>query len=80
MKIRLLIILASACFVLMSGTIDIVNFLNYTNQPLPSYVNSNKDNTPNTNPISNPGATLGSVLFYDKNLITNQTRELLKIS
>lgn len=73
MKIRLLIILASACFVLMSGTIDIVNFLNYTNQPLPSYVNSNKDNTPNTNPISNPGATLGSVLFYDKNLSTNNT-------
>lgn len=31
------------------------------------------DNTPNDNPITNEGATLGRVLFYDKNLSANGT-------
>ncbi|RYD87506.1 MAG: c-type cytochrome, partial [Sphingobacteriales bacterium] len=31
------------------------------------------DNTPTTNPITNAGATLGRVLFYDKNLSANNT-------
>ena len=31
------------------------------------------DNTPVTNPITNDGATLGRVLFYDKNLSKNNT-------
>jgi cytochrome c peroxidase len=39
---------------------------------LPSSVN-NIDNTPTTNPVTNAGATLGRVLFYDKNLSTNKT-------
>ena len=31
------------------------------------------DNNPSTNPITNTGATLGRVLFYDKNLSLNRT-------
>ena len=34
----------------------------------------NLDNTPNDNPITNDGATLGRVLFYDNNLSVNNTR------
>jgi cytochrome c peroxidase len=32
-----------------------------------------QDNTPIDNPVTNPGATLGRVLFYDKRLSKNQT-------
>jgi cytochrome c peroxidase len=32
-----------------------------------------QDNTPTNNPVTNPGAALGRVLFYDKRLSTNQT-------
>lgn len=73
MKLRLLTILACACLFLMSGTIDVTNFLNYVNQPIPDYVPRNRDNTPNNNEITDHGATLGRVLFYDKNLSTNNT-------
>lgn len=34
---------------------------------------TNQDNTPATNVVTDPGATLGRVLFYDKRLSTNQT-------
>ncbi|AWH85729.1 cytochrome-c peroxidase [Flavobacterium album] len=46
----------------------------YTNDsgPVPSSVNG-IDNTPSSNPITNEGATLGRVLFYDKNLSQNRT-------
>jgi cytochrome c peroxidase len=40
--------------------------------PLPTSINGT-DNTPSTNPISNEGATLGRVLFYDKKLSANAT-------
>lgn len=40
--------------------------------PLPTSVNG-IDNTPITNPITNDGATLGRVLFYDKKLSANGT-------
>lgn len=40
--------------------------------PLPTSVNGT-DNTPATNPITNDGATLGRVLFYDKKLSANGT-------
>jgi cytochrome c peroxidase len=33
----------------------------------------NQDNTPTNNPVTNAGATLGRVLFYDKRLSTNGT-------
>jgi cytochrome c peroxidase len=46
------------------------------NVTLPNYYAnnvSNIDNNPITNPITNNGATLGRVLFYDKNLSINRT-------
>lgn len=52
----------------MSMTIDLNNLLNYEDQPIPDYIN--RDNTA-SNPISDAGATLGRVLFYDKNLSAN---------
>jgi cytochrome c peroxidase len=50
--------------------IDPANLLNYANQTKPTYIL--KDNTGN-NAITNAKATLGRVLFYDKNLSTNNT-------
>ncbi len=41
-------------------------------QPLPTSINGT-DNTPQDNLITNDGATLGRVLFYDKNLSANQS-------
>jgi cytochrome c peroxidase len=40
--------------------------------PLPTSINGT-DNTPSDNPITNEGATLGRVLFYDKQLSANGT-------
>ncbi|MBL7817944.1 MAG: c-type cytochrome [Saprospiraceae bacterium] len=49
----------------------------YANLVLPNYFNqpnvTNANNTPSTNPITDNGATLGRVLFYDKNLSANRT-------
>jgi cytochrome c peroxidase len=58
---------------------DILNLpvfpLNYANINLPNYFNqdANIDNTPNDNQVSDWGATLGRVLFYDKKLSQNET-------
>lgn len=50
---------------------------NYANVQLPGYFLDNdlarEDNTPNNNPITDHGATLGRVLFYDKKLSLNNT-------
>lgn len=43
---------------------------NYANQPIPDYITI--DNT-DGNPITDKGATLGRVLFYDTNLSSNNT-------
>jgi len=57
-------------FLFFAGTIDLNSLFNYSNQPIPSYIN--EDNTPGSNPITDEGATLGRVLFYDTNLsLTN---------
>ena len=56
---------------LISGTIDLDNLFNYENQTVPSYIT--KDNMPESNPITDEGATLGRVLFYDKKLSTNNS-------
>lgn len=49
----------------------------YGNDPLPSFYQSNPvrrlDNTPSENPITDAGATLGRVLFYDTRLSANNT-------
>lgn len=47
------------------SNIDPANLANYANQEKPAYIN--KDNT-GANTITNAKATLGRVLFYDKNL------------
>jgi len=52
------------------NTIDLNNLSNYANQTIPTYIT--KDNS-GTNPITNKGATLGRVLFYDKNLSSNNS-------
>src|SRR4026208_2294217 len=48
---------------------------NYSNQSLPGYFQSQliieQDNTPADNPVTDWGATLGRVLFYDKILSIN---------
>lgn len=50
---------------------------NYADITLPNYYTNGPvnaaDNTPNDNPVTNEGATLGRVLFYDKNLSANAT-------
>jgi cytochrome c peroxidase len=53
-----------------AGKIDLNNPSNYANQEKPAYIT--KDNTAG-NPITDKGATLGRVLFYDTNLSTNNT-------
>lgn len=45
---------------------------NVPGQTLPTSING-LNNTPNDNPITNDGATLGRVLFYDKKLSANGT-------
>ena len=60
-----------AAIKLTFGTnIDPLSLLNYANQAIPNYIN--KDNTGN-NVITNAKASLGRVLFYDKNLSTTNT-------
>lgn len=50
---------------------------NYSNISLPAHFSTAEvqaaNNTPSTNPITDVGATLGRVLFYDKNLSANNT-------
>jgi cytochrome c peroxidase len=53
------------------GVIDLAALENYANQGKPFYIQ--KDNTPPGNQISNAGATLGRILFYDKRLSRNDT-------
>ena len=51
--------------------IDLNELYNYANQSVPNYIL--KDNTPLNNPITDEGATLGRVLFYDVNLSATNT-------
>lgn len=61
---------SSAIAATFQGNIDINNLENYANQTKPAYIT--KDNT-GSNGISDKGATLGRVLFYDKKLSINNT-------
>ncbi|MBL7812738.1 MAG: cytochrome-c peroxidase [Bacteroidetes bacterium] len=56
--------------VMFSGKIDPDKLDNYSAQTRPAYIT--KDNSGAT-PITNAGATLGRVLFYDKKLSVNNT-------
>lgn len=53
-----------------SNAFDINNLPNYANQSVPAYIT--KDNT-GSNSITDKGATLGRVLFYDKILSVDNT-------
>jgi len=52
------------------STVDLDNLANYANQAIPSYITKNNSQG---NAITDKGATLGRVLFYDKNLSSNNT-------
>lgn len=65
------IILLLSCASGRDGVLDLMDLENYAAQAIPDYIS--KDNTPPSNPITNHGATLGRVLFYDVRLSTNST-------
>lgn len=71
MKLKNLLLLLIVSVIIISSTIDLGNLLNYANQTIPTYIT--KDNVPINNPITDEGATLGRVLFYDKKLSVNNT-------
>jgi len=50
---------------------SISSYPNYVNQKIPLYIN--RYNTPSNNQMNDTIATLGRVLFYDKNLSANNT-------
>lgn len=52
------------------SSVDLNNLANYANQTIPTYIT--KDNS-GLNTISDKGATLGRVLFYDKKMSANNT-------
>lgn len=64
-------IVLACSFIALSAFINISNPDNYSGQVVPAYIV--KDNTPPTNSINNKGATLGRVLFYDKQISANNT-------
>ncbi len=53
------------------GVVDLTKLANYANQSRPAYIT--KNNTPGNNAITDKGATLGRILFYDKRLSRNNT-------
>ncbi|MFN3528966.1 MAG: cytochrome c peroxidase [Bacteroidia bacterium] len=61
----------AACLLMLASGIDLGLLHNYANQGIPIYIF--RDNTPTNNPIGDRGATLGRVLFYDKQLSLNAT-------
>ncbi|WP_396178885.1 cytochrome-c peroxidase [Flavobacterium sp.] len=52
------------------SSIDLNSLENYANQSIPAYITKNNGTA---NPITDKGATLGRVLFYDKKLSSNNT-------
>lgn len=53
------------------AVLDLTKLSSYAGQEVPAYINP--DNTPANNRITDAGATLGRVLFYDKRLSKNAT-------
>jgi len=69
-SIRIILFIGSF-FILLSTTVDMNNLFNYADQTIPTYIK--KDNMSSSNKITDEGATLGRVLFYDKKLSTNNS-------
>lgn len=66
-----LLILSASTALGQSGQLDLTTLANYAAQTRPAYITRN--NTPPGNPITDAGATLGRVLFYDKRLSRDST-------
>lgn len=68
---------SSSDFAILSQSLSLVENLEDYTVNLPNFFLNNQlqdeDNTPNSNPITDIGATLGRVLFYDKQLSANNT-------
>lgn len=71
MKKLTFVLLPMLAIAAISATLDLNNPDNYANQTIPNYIA--KDNTPLNNQLTDKGATLGRVLFYDKKLSVNNT-------
>ncbi len=73
MKMLLSLAAAAPAFaaVAQDGILDLTRLPDYAGQAVPAYIQ--RDNTPPGNPITDLGATLGRVLFYDKRLSRNDT-------
>lgn len=71
MRPLILLFTFSAAAFAQEKTLDLTNPENYANQPVPAYIT--RDNTPLDNEITDLGATLGRVLFYDKRLSRNNS-------
>ncbi len=67
----LFVALSGATALAQNGVVDLTKLHNYANQPRPAYIT--RDNTPSNNAITDAGATLGRILFYDKRLSRNST-------
>ena len=52
------------------SNLNLDNLENYSNQPVPDYIGAPRDNG---NPVTDAGATLGRVLFYDVSLSIDNT-------
>lgn len=70
-KALLFFLIVSQAAFAQEKIIDLTSPENYASQPIPAYIT--KDNTPADNEITDLGATLGRVLFYDKRLSRNNT-------
>lgn len=71
LKYLILILLFSSFIIFPSGIIDLNDVYDYENIEVPDYIV--KHNTTTGNEITNSEATLGRVLFYDKNLSSDIT-------
>lgn len=60
---------ASVSLSAQEAILNLTKLYSYADQEVPDYIN--RDNTPRDNPITDIGATLGRVLFYDKRLSKN---------
>jgi len=61
---------STAVELIFQGRIDLANLANYANPSIPGYITLTRDDG---NPITDAGATLGRVLFYDPALSVDNT-------
>jgi cytochrome c peroxidase len=67
----MLFVLSGTIALAQDGVVNLTQLHNYANQSRPAYIT--RDNTPGNNAITDAGATLGRILFYDKRLSRNST-------